>query len=44
VVIRELSGTGPERQRGGLRLIGYAFVARAVYPLVQSTVVLATRR
>jgi divalent metal cation (Fe/Co/Zn/Cd) transporter len=42
VVIWELSGTGAERQRRGLRLIGYAFAALAVYLLVQSTVVLAT--
>jgi divalent metal cation (Fe/Co/Zn/Cd) transporter len=42
VVIWELSGTGEERQRRGLRLIGYAFGALAVYLLVQSTVVLAT--
>jgi divalent metal cation (Fe/Co/Zn/Cd) transporter len=42
VVIWELSGTGAERQRLGLRLIGYAFAALAVYLLVQSTVVLAT--
>src|ERR1700756_4141455 len=41
VVIWELSGTGAERQRHGLRLIGYAFAAMAVYLLVQSTVVLA---
>jgi divalent metal cation (Fe/Co/Zn/Cd) transporter len=41
VVIWELSGTGPERQRRGLRLIGYAFAALAAYLLVQSTVVLA---
>jgi divalent metal cation (Fe/Co/Zn/Cd) transporter len=41
VVIWELSGTGAERQRRGLRLIGYAFTALAVYLLVQSTVVLA---
>jgi len=41
VVIWELSGTGEERQRRGLRLIGYAFGALAVYLLVQSTVVLA---
>jgi divalent metal cation (Fe/Co/Zn/Cd) transporter len=41
VVIWELSGTGEERQRRGLRLIGYAFTALAVYLLVQSTVVLA---
>jgi divalent metal cation (Fe/Co/Zn/Cd) transporter len=41
VVIWELSGTGTSRQRRGLRLIGYAFAALAVYLLVQSTVVLA---
>jgi divalent metal cation (Fe/Co/Zn/Cd) transporter len=42
VVIWELSGTGAQRQRRGLRLIGYAFAALAVYLVVQSTVVLAT--
>ena len=42
VVIWELSGTGEERQRRGLRLIGYAFAAVAAYLLAQSTVVLAT--
>jgi len=42
VVIWELSGAGRERQRRGLRLIGYAFAALAVYLLVQSTVVLVT--
>jgi divalent metal cation (Fe/Co/Zn/Cd) transporter len=41
VVIWELSGTGEERQRRGLRLIGYAFAALAIYLSVQSTVVLA---
>jgi divalent metal cation (Fe/Co/Zn/Cd) transporter len=41
VVIWELSGTGAERQRRALRLIGSAFAALAVYLLVQSTVVLA---
>src|SRR5579862_5801159 len=41
VVIWELSGTNPDRQRRGLRLIGYAFAALAAYLLVQSTVVLA---
>jgi divalent metal cation (Fe/Co/Zn/Cd) transporter len=40
VVIWELSGTGADRQRRGLRLIGWAFAALAVYLLVQSTVVL----
>jgi divalent metal cation (Fe/Co/Zn/Cd) transporter len=42
VVIWELSGSGEERQRRGLRLIGSAFAALAIYLLVQSTVVLAT--
>jgi divalent metal cation (Fe/Co/Zn/Cd) transporter len=42
VVIWELSGTGEERQRRGLRLIGYAFAALAAYLLVQSTAVLVT--
>src|ERR1700734_1503950 len=41
VVIWELSGTSTERQRRGLRLIGFAFAALAAYLLVQSTVVLA---
>ena len=41
VVIWELSGTGEDRQRRGLRLIGYAFAGLAVYLLVQSTAVLA---
>ena len=41
VVIWELSGTGEDRQRRGLHLIGYAFAALAVYLLVQSTLVLA---
>ena len=40
-MIWELSGTGAERQRRGLRLIGYAFAALAVYLPAQSTVVLA---
>ncbi|MGN6794678.1 MAG: cation transporter [Streptosporangiaceae bacterium] len=42
VVIWELSGTSEERQRRGLRLIGFSFAALAVYLLVQSTVVLVT--
>jgi divalent metal cation (Fe/Co/Zn/Cd) transporter len=42
VVVWELSGTGEERQRRGLRLIGYAFAALAAYLLAQSTVVLVT--
>ncbi len=41
VVIWELSGTGEDRQRRGLRLIGYAFAALAAYLLIQSTLVLA---
>jgi len=41
VVIWELSGTGEERQRRGLRLIGAAFAVLAAYLLMQSTVVLA---
>jgi divalent metal cation (Fe/Co/Zn/Cd) transporter len=42
VVICELSGTGEDRQRRGLHLIGYAFAALAAYLLVQSTVALIT--
>lgn len=42
VVIWELSGTNVERQRRGLRLIGYAFAALGVYLLAQSTVALVT--
>ena len=41
VVIWELSGTGEQRQRRALRLIGAAFIALAAYLLVQSTLVLA---
>jgi len=41
VVIWELSGTDEERQRRGLRMIGWAFAALAVYLLAQSTVALA---
>ena len=41
IVIWELSGSGGERQRRGLRMIGYAFAALAAYLLVQSSVVLA---
>lgn len=40
VVIWELSGTGEDRQRRALWLIGCAFAALAVYPLAQSTAVL----
>lgn len=41
VVIWELSGTGEDRQRRSLRLIGYSFSALALYLPVQSTLVLA---
>jgi divalent metal cation (Fe/Co/Zn/Cd) transporter len=41
VVIWELSGASADRQRRGLRLIGYTFAGLAVYLMVQSTVVLA---
>ena len=41
VVIWELSGTGEQRQRRALRLIGYAFAVLAAYLLAQSTIVLA---
>jgi divalent metal cation (Fe/Co/Zn/Cd) transporter len=41
VVLWELSGTGEERRRRALRLIGFAFAALALYLLVQSTVALA---
>jgi divalent metal cation (Fe/Co/Zn/Cd) transporter len=41
VVLWELSGTGEDRQRRALRLIGAAFAALAAYLAVQSTVVLA---
>ncbi len=42
VVIWELRGTGEERQRRALRLIGVGFSLLACYLLVQSTLVLAT--
>jgi divalent metal cation (Fe/Co/Zn/Cd) transporter len=42
VVLWELSGTGEDRQRRALRLIGGAFVALAAYLAVQSGIVLAT--
>lgn len=42
VVVWELSGTGHERQRRALRLIGAAFLLLALYLLVQSAVVLAS--
>jgi divalent metal cation (Fe/Co/Zn/Cd) transporter len=40
VVIWELTGADARRQRTGLRLIGYAFAALALYLLIQSTAVL----
>jgi divalent metal cation (Fe/Co/Zn/Cd) transporter len=42
-VLWELSGSGEERQRRALRLIGVAFVALAIYLLVQSAVALLTQ-
>jgi divalent metal cation (Fe/Co/Zn/Cd) transporter len=42
VVIWELSGSGEDRQRRALRLIGAGFAALALYLLVQSTLVLAS--
>ncbi|MFE9132539.1 cation transporter [Streptomyces sp. NPDC007148] len=42
VVIWELSGSGEDRPRRGLKLIGVGFALLAVYLLVQSTWVLAT--
>jgi divalent metal cation (Fe/Co/Zn/Cd) transporter len=42
VVIWELSGTGEDRQRRALRMIGYAFAVLALYLLTQSTFVLVT--
>lgn len=43
VVIWELSGTGEERQRRALRMIGVGFLALAVYLAIQSAVILAAR-
>jgi divalent metal cation (Fe/Co/Zn/Cd) transporter len=40
VVLWELSGSGEQRQRRALRLIGGAFVALALYLLVQCTAAL----
>jgi divalent metal cation (Fe/Co/Zn/Cd) transporter len=42
VVLWELSGTGLDRQRRALRLIGGAFLALAAYLSVQTAVVLAS--
>ncbi|MGO8961421.1 MAG: cation transporter [Streptosporangiaceae bacterium] len=41
VVLWELAGTGEQRQRRALHLIGTAFVVLAAYLIVQSAVVLA---
>jgi hypothetical protein len=43
VVLWELSGTGQDRRRRALRLIGGAFLALAAYLAVQSAVVPMTR-
>jgi divalent metal cation (Fe/Co/Zn/Cd) transporter len=43
VVLWELSGNGAHRQRRALRLIAAAFIALAIYLLVQTGVVLAVR-
>ena len=43
VVLWELSGSGEERQRRALRLIGGAFVLLAVYLVAQSATVLIAR-
>ena len=43
VVLWELSGSGGERERRALTLIGVAFATLAAYLAVQSVVVLATR-
>jgi divalent metal cation (Fe/Co/Zn/Cd) transporter len=42
VVIWELSGSGAERQRRAMRLIGYGFFALALYLAAQSAIVLVT--
>ena len=42
VVLWELSGSGEDRQRRALRLIGGAFVALAAYLTIQSALVLVT--
>lgn len=43
VVLWELSGTGENRQRRALRLIGTAFLALAAYLLIQSGIALITQ-
>jgi len=42
VVLWELSGTGLDRQRKALRLIGWAFLTLALYLLAQSTLALVS--
>jgi divalent metal cation (Fe/Co/Zn/Cd) transporter len=42
VVLWELSGTGEARRLRALRMIGFAFIALAVYLLIQSSVALLT--
>jgi divalent metal cation (Fe/Co/Zn/Cd) transporter len=42
VVLWELSGSGQDRQRRALRLIGGAFVVLAVYLMIQAVLVLVT--
>lgn len=42
VVLWELSGTGEDRQRRALRIIGVAFIVLATYLGIQSTYVLVT--
>src|SRR5579859_1465500 len=42
VVLWELSGSGEERRRRALRLIGGAFLALAAYLAIQSVLVMAT--
>ena len=42
VVLWELSGSGQDRQRRALRLIGGAFVALAVYLTIQAVLVLVS--
>jgi divalent metal cation (Fe/Co/Zn/Cd) transporter len=43
VVLWELSGTGVDRQRRALRMIGVAFLALAAYLIVQSAIALVSQ-
>ncbi len=43
VVLWELSGTGEDRQRQALRMIGLAFIALAAYLVVQSAIALVSQ-